>query len=109
MINRSEGSNYIDFSAPAIYHEEKKPVINHMIMNNGMSTNQLQYVSQLSSMSMASSHPSPMESLISSFSSSCQDGYRDHDPNDQLFTCTDWDELRAVVEFASTLAEPDLM
>lgn len=103
MMNRSEASNFIDFSAPTvIYHEEKKPVINH-IMNNGIGTNQL-HVSQMNSMSMATSHPSSMDSLISSFSS-YQD---DHDQNDQLFTCADWDELRAVVEFASTL-DPDLV
>ncbi|PON77167.1 NAC domain containing protein [Parasponia andersonii] len=105
MVNRSEASNYIDFSAPVVYHEEKKPIINH-IMNNGIgTTNQLQYVSQLSSVSMAMSHPSSMDSLMSSFSS-YQD---DHDQkNDQLFTSADWDELRAIVEFASTL-DPDLV
>ncbi|XP_062115814.1 putative NAC domain-containing protein 94 [Humulus lupulus] len=135
MINdrssTKEPNTYIDFTSPVICHdnEDKKPVINHQTMMNNNNNNgaigtdynnnninrhhhhqdQLR-VNQSSSMSMATSHPSSIDSFISSFSSH-QDDHRhhDHEFNDQIFTCADWDDLRSVVEFASTLDDTDFV
>ncbi|KAH7528154.1 transcription factor JUNGBRUNNEN 1 [Ziziphus jujuba] len=99
--NRNNGESYIDFSAPIIYHEDKKPVIlnhhhHHINVGNGITNNnnnQL-HVGQALSSSMAAAtqyhHPSYLNSL-SSFSS-----YEDIE--NELFMHADWDELRSAVD-----------
>ncbi|KAL5543794.1 hypothetical protein UlMin_007578 [Ulmus minor] len=87
ISNLNREANYIDFSAPIVYldHQERKPVINHLI-NGNTNYNQLS--------SMAAQYPHSSMDSLSSFSS------YPNEVDDPFFAnIANWDELSAVVEF----------